>query len=107
MGIWISYPSRFDDFIDGYNNERPHQARGMQYPAEHYQRSASRSIRLMNAMLAANPAKAQQELGISCRWFDDTLADSVAWAKERSQERRNRRPRCSLPDGAHGVTTER
>ena len=28
-----------DDFVDCYNNERPHQALGMQYPAERYTKS--------------------------------------------------------------------
>jgi len=32
-------PERFDDFIDGYNNERPHQALNMQCPAQRYQPS--------------------------------------------------------------------
>ena len=31
---------KFDDFIDYYNNERPHQALGMRYPAECYQPSS-------------------------------------------------------------------
>lgn len=36
-------------------------------------------IRLMNARLAAKPAKAERELGIRCRPFEETLADTVAW----------------------------
>ncbi len=28
--------ARFDDFIDCYNHERPHQALNMRYPAELY-----------------------------------------------------------------------
>src|ERR1700727_1759918 len=31
--------ARFDDFIDGYNNERPHQALNMKYPTELYRPS--------------------------------------------------------------------
>jgi transposase InsO family protein len=29
--------ARLDDFIDGYNNKRPHQALNMQCPAQRYQ----------------------------------------------------------------------
>ena len=36
---FLQQQARFDDFIDGFNNERPHQALGMQYPAERYQPS--------------------------------------------------------------------
>lgn len=36
---FLQQQARFDDFIDSYNNERPHQALGMQYPTERYQRS--------------------------------------------------------------------
>jgi putative transposase len=36
---FLQQQGRFDDFIDSYNNERPHQALGMQYPAERYERS--------------------------------------------------------------------
>jgi hypothetical protein len=28
--------AKFDDFIDGYDTERPHQAPPMQYPLERY-----------------------------------------------------------------------
>ena len=37
---FLQQQGRFDRFIDIYNNERPHQALGMQYPAERYTRSA-------------------------------------------------------------------
>jgi putative transposase len=37
---FLQQQARFDDFIDSYNNERPHQALGMQYPAERYQPSS-------------------------------------------------------------------
>ncbi|QHO73278.1 integrase [Bradyrhizobium sp. CCBAU 051011] len=33
---FLQQQARFDDFIDGYNNERPHQALNMQCPAERY-----------------------------------------------------------------------
>ena len=33
---FLQQQSKFDDFIDCYNNERPHQALDMQYPAERY-----------------------------------------------------------------------
>lgn len=33
---FLQQQGRFDDFIDCYNNERPHQALGMQCPAERY-----------------------------------------------------------------------
>ncbi len=33
---FLQQQARFDDFIDCFNNERPHQALGMQYPAERY-----------------------------------------------------------------------
>jgi len=32
--------ARFDDFIDEYNNDRPHEALGMKYPAEIYKSSS-------------------------------------------------------------------
>lgn len=35
-GNALQQQGKFDDFIDCYNNERPHQALGMQYPAERY-----------------------------------------------------------------------
>ena len=37
---FLQQQARFDDFIECYNQERPHQALGMKYPAEIYQRSA-------------------------------------------------------------------
>jgi putative transposase len=36
---FLQQQARFDDFIDCFNNERPHQALGMDYPAERYQPS--------------------------------------------------------------------
>jgi putative transposase len=33
---FLQQQAKFDDFIDGYNNERPHQALNMRYPAERY-----------------------------------------------------------------------
>lgn len=42
-------------------------------------------IRLMNARLAVTAAKARRELGVTFRPFEDTLADTVAWAKTRLQ----------------------
>jgi putative transposase len=33
---FLQQQGKFDDFIDCYNNERPHQALGMKYPAELY-----------------------------------------------------------------------
>jgi transposase InsO family protein len=36
----LQQQARFDDFIDSYNQYRPHQALGMQYPAELYVPSA-------------------------------------------------------------------
>jgi putative transposase len=35
-GNVLQQQDKFDDFIDCYNNERPHQALGMQCPAERY-----------------------------------------------------------------------
>ena len=32
--------ARFDDFIDYYNQERPHQALNMRMPAENYKKSS-------------------------------------------------------------------
>ena len=40
-------------------------------------------IRMMNARLAVTAAKAQRELGVTFRPFEDTLTDCVAWAKAR------------------------
>ena len=36
----LQQQARFDDFIDEYNRDRPHQALGMRYPAELYTASA-------------------------------------------------------------------
>jgi putative transposase len=36
---FLQQQARFDDFIDCFNHERPHQALGMKYPAELYQPS--------------------------------------------------------------------
>jgi len=36
---FLEQQARFDDFIDCYNNERPHQALNMQVPARHYEPS--------------------------------------------------------------------
>ena len=36
---FLQQQEKFDRFIDCYNQERPHQAIGMHYPAELYQRS--------------------------------------------------------------------
>jgi hypothetical protein len=33
---FLQQQDRFDDFIEGYNNERPHQALGGKYPGEVY-----------------------------------------------------------------------
>jgi hypothetical protein len=41
-------------------------------------------IRLMNACLAVTAMKAQRELGVTFRPFEDTLADTAAWARQRS-----------------------
>ena len=35
-GNFLQQQARFDDFVDCFNNERPHQALNMQYPAERY-----------------------------------------------------------------------
>ena len=37
---FLQQQNRFDDFIEGYNNDRPHQALGGKYPAEVYTPSA-------------------------------------------------------------------
>ena len=36
----LQQQARFDDFVDEYNQQRPHQALGMRYPAELYTPSA-------------------------------------------------------------------
>ena len=36
---FLQQQAKFDDFIDCYNNERPHQALDMKYPAELYEPS--------------------------------------------------------------------
>ncbi|MEX2125708.1 MAG: integrase core domain-containing protein [Woeseia sp.] len=38
---FLQQQARFDDFIDGYNNDRPHQALNMKYPAECYKTSST------------------------------------------------------------------
>jgi hypothetical protein len=37
---FLQQQARFDDFIEGYDNERPHQALNMQCPAQRYQPSS-------------------------------------------------------------------
>ena len=37
---FLQQQARFDDFLNCYNNERPHQALGMRYPGELYRASA-------------------------------------------------------------------
>ena len=37
---FLQQQARFDDFVDYFNNERPHQALDMQYPAERYTSSS-------------------------------------------------------------------
>ncbi len=44
-------------------------------------------IRLMNARLCVTAAKAEAELGIAFRTFEETLADTVTWTKTRLQEK--------------------
>ena len=39
---FLQQQGRFDRFVDTYNNERPHQALGMKYPAECYVQSERR-----------------------------------------------------------------
>ena len=39
---FLQQQQRFDDFIDSYNNERPHQAIGMRFPAQLYRPSPRR-----------------------------------------------------------------
>jgi dihydroflavonol-4-reductase len=49
----------------------------------HGSSAMSRSaMRLMNARLAVNPRRATEELGVTFRPFESTLADSLAWARE-------------------------
>jgi putative transposase len=36
---FLQQQAKFDDFIECYNNERPHQALNMRYPAERYRPS--------------------------------------------------------------------
>jgi dihydroflavonol-4-reductase len=43
-------------------------------------------IRLMNARLAVTATKAERELGVAFRPFEETLADTVAWSRARLQE---------------------
>jgi len=43
-------------------------------------------IRLMNARLAVTAARAQRELGVTFRPFENTLADAVAWSEIRLRE---------------------
>ena len=46
---FLQQQAKFDDFIDCYNNERPHQALNMQYPAQRY-RSSPRTYRGLPAL---------------------------------------------------------
>jgi len=39
VGSWLQQQARFDDFIDVFNNERPHEALDVKCPAEVYQPS--------------------------------------------------------------------
>jgi putative transposase len=45
---FLQQQEKFDDFIECYNNERPHQALGMKYPAELYSASPRPYIGLSN-----------------------------------------------------------
>ena len=45
---FLQQQAKFDEFIDSYNNERPHQALGMRSPAELYQPSLRRYAGLPN-----------------------------------------------------------
>ena len=53
-------------------------------------------IRLMNARLRVTAAKAEKELGATFRRFPVTLADTVAWARTRLQERVDGRRQLTL-----------
>ena len=44
------------------------------------------AIRLMNARLRVNSAKAEKDLGVTFRPFNITLEDTVAWARTRLPE---------------------
>ncbi len=44
------------------------------------------AIRLMNARLRVNSAKAEKDLGVTFRPFNITLEDTVAWARTRLRE---------------------
>jgi dihydroflavonol-4-reductase len=56
------------------------------------------SIRLMNARLAVTAAKAQRELGVTFRPFEDTLVDAVAWAQARLRENVATTPSAESPE---------
>jgi dihydroflavonol-4-reductase len=55
-------------------------------------------IRLMNARLAVTAAKAEAQLGVTFRPFEQTLADTVAWTRARLQETRDD-PSSTTPAG--------
>jgi len=57
-------------------------------------------IRLMKARLTVTAGKAERELGVTFRPFEDTLADTVAWAKARLQEKAAARPPSPAPGPA-------
>jgi hypothetical protein len=65
------------------------------------------SIRLMNARLAVTAAKAERGLGVTFRPFEDTIADTVAWAEAHSHERAPTTPSPGLPTATRVAHLER
>src|SRR5579872_1161193 len=65
---FLQQQARFDDFIDGYNNERPHQALNMQCPAQrsprhgHIAACRTSTIRFMTRQPPSPPAAASASI---------------------------------------------
>jgi hypothetical protein len=60
-------------------------------------------IRLMNARLAVTAAKAEAELGVTFRPFEQTLADTVAWTRARLQEKEHNESSATQTWSHHSV----
>ena len=55
----LQQQARFDDFIECYNRERPHQALGMKYPAELFRPSPRpyRGLRELPTRFMTEPSR--------------------------------------------------
>src|SRR5262249_13565142 len=93
--------ARFDDFIDGFNNERPHQSLNMQVPAQRYQPAAAhlRKRPCISKAGARSAAGSPAFTEIRLRRAHDALHPPSTWALGTSRsvggacDRKLQRPR--------------